>query len=151
MKIRIHPLGPDLHLHRVRPDHDLAVRLQTSFGAVAAAGDALADRFYEHLFAAAPFVRPLFPPDMKEQKRKLLTMLAWVVDNLEKGDELKAELRELGRRHEGYGAQPAHDPIVTTALIAAMSDVAGKAWNAEIQADWQTALERVADVMLGRT
>ena len=53
MKITIHPLGPDLHLHRVRPDHGLALRLQSSFRSIAAAGEAFADRFYEHLFAAA--------------------------------------------------------------------------------------------------
>jgi hemoglobin-like flavoprotein len=150
MKISIHPLGPDLHLHRVTIDRALAQRLRNSFQAITPAADAFADSFYQRIFAAAPQVRALFPLDMQAQKKKLLATLAWIVENLERGDELKATLRELGRRHDAYGAQPAHYPVVATAMIAAMADVAGPAWNSEIEGDWRTALERVADTMLGR-
>jgi methyl-accepting chemotaxis protein len=150
MKISIHPLGPDLHLHRVTIDRDLATRLRTSFQAVVPAAHAFADNFYDRLFAAAPAVRREHRADLAEQKTKLLATLAWVVENLEKGEELKARLRELGRRHEQYGAQPAHYPVVADAMISAMTDVAGAAWDDEIAGDWRTALERVAEIMLGR-
>jgi hemoglobin-like flavoprotein len=150
MKISIHPLGPDLHLKRVATDRDLALRLRNSFQAITPAADAFADRFYERIFAAAPEVRALFPVDMHAQKKKLLATLAWIVENLEKGEELKATLRALGRRHDAYGAQPAHYPVVAAAMIGAMADVAGTAWNSEIEGDWRTALERVADIMRGR-
>jgi len=150
MKISIHPLGPDLHLGRVTLDRDLATRLRTSFQAIAAHADAFTDSFYNRLFVAAPAVRPLFPADMRAQKQKLLAMLVWVVENLEQSEDLKARLRELGQRHEGYGAKAAQYPVVTKALLAAMSDVAGATWNADTEADWRTALERIADVMLGR-
>ena len=149
MKISIHPLGPDLHLHRVTTDRELAMRLRRSFQAIAPAADAFADNFYDRIFAAAPMVRAMFPRDMQEQK-KLLATLAWVVENLEKGEELKARLRQLGQRHEQYGAQAAHYPVVADAMIAAMADIAGSSWDSDIAADWRTALERVADVMLGR-
>jgi len=150
MKISIHPLGPDLHLSRVTVDRDLATRLRTSFQAIAAAADAFADTFYDRLFAAAPAVRPLFPPDLRAQKQKLLAMLVWVVENLEHGDDLKVRLRQLGQRHEGYGAKAAHYPVVADVMLAAMADVSGASWNTDIEADWRTALERIADIMLGR-
>jgi hemoglobin-like flavoprotein len=42
--------------------------LETSFDLVAPRGDELMNVFYARLFAAAPTVRPLFPPDMETQK-----------------------------------------------------------------------------------
>ena len=150
MKISIHPLGPKLQARCVTTDRELATRLRRSFAAIVPAADAFADTFYARIFAAAPGVREMFPADLREQKTKLLAMLAWIVEHLEQGETLKARLRELGRRHEQYGAQPAHYPVVTDAMIAAMADVAGPTWDNEIAADWRTALERVADIMLGR-
>ena len=150
MKISIHPLGPDVHSRCVTTDRELAKRLRCSFAAIVPAAEVFADHFYERIFAAAPSVRAMFPPDMREQKAKLLAALGWVVEHLEQGETLKARLRELGQRHERYGALPAHYPVVTDAMIGAMSDVAGPTWDAEIAADWRTALERVSDIMLGR-
>jgi hemoglobin-like flavoprotein len=77
-------------------------------------------------------------------------MLQWVVRNLERRAELKAGLRELGQRYERDGARPEHYPIAVEAMLAAMAEVAGPAWNEPLAADWRTALERVAAVMLGR-
>ena len=150
MKISIHPLGPDLHARCISTDRELATRLRHSFAAIVPAADLFADHFYARIFAAAPAVRALFPPDMREQKAKLLAALAWVVEHLEQGETLKARLREMGRRHEQYGARAAHYPLVTDAMIGAMADVSGPAWTDEIAADWRTALERVSDIMMGR-
>jgi len=87
---------------------------------------------------------------MQAQKQKLFATLASIVENLEAGAELKNKLRELGQRHDGYGAQATHYPIVANAMLAAMADVAGPAWNRDIEADWRTAIERMAALMLGR-
>jgi hemoglobin-like flavoprotein len=150
MKITIHPLGPDLHLSRVTLDRELALRLRTSFQAITAAADAFTDTFYNRLFTVAPAVRSMFPADMQAQKQKLLSMLVWIVDNLEQGEDLKVRIRELGLRHEGYGAKAAHYPVVADAMLAAMAEVSGASWNRDIEADWRTVLERICDVMLGR-
>src|SRR5688572_4152863 len=132
MKISIHPLGPDLHIGCVTTDQELATRLRRSFAAIVPAANAFADNFYERFFAAAPAVRPMFPPDLREQKAKLLAALAWVLEHLEQGETLKAHLRTMGQGHEQYGVQPAHYPAVTDAMIGAMADVAGPAWTDEI-------------------
>ena len=75
MKISIHPLGPDLHARCVSTDRELATRLRHSFAAIVPAADLFADTFYERIFTAAPAVRAMFPPDMREQKTKLLATL----------------------------------------------------------------------------
>jgi len=87
---------------------------------------------------------------MAAQRGKLLAMLQWIVANLEHRADLKAGLRELGERHQRYGARPEHYLVVVEVMLAAMAEVAGPAWNEPLAADWRTTLERVAAVMLGR-
>jgi hemoglobin-like flavoprotein len=130
-------------------DPQLARRLRDSFTAVLAAGDAFPIRFYERLFAADPALRRLFPEEMFEQRGKLLDMMKWTVANLPNHAQLGASLRELGERHEGYGARPADYAVVADAMVAAMGDVAGRWWSPQADADWRTALSRVTAVMQG--
>src|SRR4029077_559785 len=78
--------------------------LESSFDLVAARGDELMDVFYARLFAAAPAVKPLFPPDMKKQKTMLLGALVLLRKSLRDLDSIAPALRILGARHVSYGA-----------------------------------------------
>jgi nitric oxide dioxygenase len=122
--------------------------LETSFDLVAPRGDELMDEFYARLFAAAPAVRPLFPDDMRRQKRMLLGALVLLRKSLRDLDAIVPKLRELGARHVAYGARPEHYPVVGAALIAAMAEVAGDAWTPDYEAAWGAAFEIVAGAML---
>ena len=150
MKLTTHPLGPDLDLPRISIDRELAARLRNSFAAIVPMADLFAAKFYARLFTVAPAVRPMFPLEMHEQRAKLLAMLQWIVKNLEDRPQLKTGLRELGRRHEHYGARQEHYPVVADVMIATMAEVAGPAWNEQSESDWRTVLERVCAIMLGR-
>ena len=149
MKLTSHPLAHDLHLPRVAIDRALAERLRSSFHALLPMAQRFAERFYERLFDLHPSLRLMFPEDMTEQRGKLLSMLQWTVANLENGHELKTNLEQLGRRHERYGARREQYPIVAAAMIATMAEIMGDRWNNQLHADWQTALERMAAIMLG--
>jgi methyl-accepting chemotaxis protein len=123
--------------------------LETSFDLVAPRGDELADTFYTRLFAAAPTVEPLFAAtDLDEQKKKLLATLVLLRKSLRDLDPVVPALRELGRRHVAYGAQPEHYPVVADVLIASMADVAGDEWQPEHERAWAAALAVVAGAML---
>ena len=122
--------------------------LETSFDLVAPRGDELMDEFYSRLFAAAPEVRPLFPNDMRRQKTMLLGALVLLRKSLRDLDAIVPKLRHLGARHVAYGAQPAHYPVVGSALIAAMAAVAGADWKGEHEAAWAEAFDVVATTML---
>jgi methyl-accepting chemotaxis protein len=123
--------------------------LETSFDLVAPRGAELVDTFYARLFAAAPAVRPLFAGvDLDEQKAKLLATLVLLRKSLRDLGAVVPKLRELGRRHVAYGAQPAHYPVVGEVLIASMAEVAGDAWRPEYGRAWGDALEVVAGAML---
>ena len=56
--------------------------VQNSFAKVAPTSEAAAVLFYDRLFDIAPQMRAMFPDDMIEQRRKLMTMLAGVVKGL---------------------------------------------------------------------
>lgn len=126
-------------------------RIKESFNALAPRGEELVDRFYERLFSEHPGVRPMFPDDMAQQKKHLLTSLALIVKNIDNFAALEHPLKKLGARHASYGAAPEHYPIVGGTLLAVMSEMAGPIWNAELQADWSDAINAIAGVMLAGT
>jgi len=122
--------------------------LETSFDLLAPRGDELMDVFYARLFAAAPAVRPLFPTDMQRQKTMLLGALVLLRKSLRDLDAIVPKLRELGARHVAYGTRAEHYPVVGGALIAAMAELAGDAWQPVHERAWSGAFEIVASTML---
>jgi hemoglobin-like flavoprotein len=123
--------------------------LETSFDLIAPRGEELMDVFYARLFAEAPAVRPLFAAtDMARQKQMLLAALVLVRNALRDLDSVLPALRQLGARHVAYGAQAAHYPVVGSALIWAMADVAGDAWEQRYEDAWSAAFGVVAEAML---
>jgi hemoglobin-like flavoprotein len=123
--------------------------LETSFDLVAPRGEELVSLFYARLFAAAPAVRPLFAgTDLRRQRSMLLAALVLLRKSLRDLDAIVPTLRELGRRHVGYGARPEHYPVVAAVLIASLAEVAGEAWRPEYERAWSAALELVAGAML---
>jgi methyl-accepting chemotaxis protein len=123
--------------------------LETSFDLIAPRGDELMDIFYARLFAAAPAVKPLFAgSDLRRQKAMLLGTLVLLRKSLRDLDAIVPKLRELGARHVGYGAAPAHYPVVGQVLIASMAEVAGDAWRPEYEHAWAAAFDVVAGAMI---
>ncbi|MCP4246472.1 MAG: flavohemoprotein [bacterium] len=129
-------------------DREVIRRLERSFEALAPRGPELVDHFYNKLFGDYPQIRSMFPQDMAEQKNMLLAALALVVRNLRTQQRLAAPLREMGRRHTGYGVQPEHYPVVRDTLVSVMAELAGPIWTDELDHDWRSAIDWVASVML---
>ena len=129
-------------------DQAMIERLERSFNLLAPRGPELVDRFYAHLFAKHPALRPMFPSDMGDQKKKLLASLVLVIENIRKTEKLEQPLHDMGERHVGYGAAPEHYPVVRDTLVSVMADMAGEAWNDQLTQDWNGALDFVSSVML---
>ena len=129
-------------------DQAMIERLERSFNLLAPRGPELVDRFYAHLFAKHPALRPMFPSDMGDQKKKLLASLVLVIENIRKTEKLEQPLHDMGERHVGYGAAPEHYPVVRDTLVSVMADMAGEAWNDQLTPDWNGALDFVSSVML---
>lgn len=129
-------------------DNAVIERLEASFNLLAPRGEELVERFYANLFAKNPQVRPMFPSNMAEQKKKLLASIVLVIQNLRKTENLAEPLKQLGGKHFHFKTQPEHYPIVRDTLVGVMADMAGSQWNDQLTSDWSGALDFIASVML---
>jgi len=123
--------------------------VQSSFKKVVPIAGAAADLFYDRLFEIAPEVRPLFPGDLTEQKKKLMGMLSTAVANLHKLDAILPAVKDLGRRHRGYGVTVAHYAPVGTALLWTLEQGLGPDFTPEVKAAWTDTYTALAGVMTG--
>lgn len=122
--------------------------IQDSFKKVQPIADQAAALFYDRLFTIAPHLQPLFTGDMKEQGRKLMTMLGVVVAGLERLDKLVPAVQELGRRHRGYDVQPGHYQTVGAALLWTLEQGLGGDFTADVRHAWAAAYNVLASVMI---
>jgi len=132
------------------PDAGLDLEaLESSFAALAPAGEELTRRFYQRLFADYPQVKPLFSgTSVAEQHRKLWAALNLVIAQLRKPEVLAKTLTDLGARHEGYGAVAAHYGAVAKTLLGVMAEMAGDLWTERVAKAWGDALNAIASIML---
>ncbi len=106
-----------------------------------------AELFYGKLFELDPTLRPLFKGDVKEQGRKLMTMIGTAVGGLTQLDKLVPAVQDLGRRHVGYGVTDAHYGTVATALVWTLGQGLGSAFTPDVEAAWVKTYTTLAKVM----
>jgi hemoglobin-like flavoprotein len=121
--------------------------IQESWRKILPISDTAAELFYSRLFALDPSLKPLFKGDMKVQGRKLMSMLGMAVSGLSSFDRLAPAVKELGRRHDGYGARPAHYQTVAEALLWTLKQGLGDAFTEETELAWATAYGKIAALM----
>ena len=122
-------------------------RLKGSFTQVSAEPRALAARFYQELFTAAPPLRSLFPSDMTALQGHFEAALALVIRNLADMSVLQESLRDLGAQHVLWGARPQDYFVVRDALVRAIKSAA-TSWSEDLEADWRQAITAIAVPML---
>jgi hemoglobin-like flavoprotein len=122
--------------------------LRTSFSRVEALGHVAALIFYKRLFELAPQVRPLFPDTIEDQSRKLMDVLTSALGMLERPEELRIALEQLGARHIDYGVQPEHYDLVGTALLDMLASVLGRDFTSELREAWAALYGAIATAMM---
>src|ERR1043165_6085265 len=125
---------------------DIAL-VRRSFDLVVPIAGVAADMFYERLFYMAPSLRRMFPEDMRDQKRKLIAMLAAAVNGLERLDALAPVLMQLGARPAGYGVQDQHYKVVGEALIWTLERGLADAFTPDVERAWVRVYLLVAATM----
>jgi hemoglobin-like flavoprotein len=123
--------------------------VQTSFAQVAPIADQAATMFYDRLFEIAPGVRPLFKGDMAEQRRKLIAMLATVVNGLGDLNSILPAASALAKRHVGYGVEATHYAVVGNALLWTLERGLGPVWTKDLAAAWTSTYSILAEFMIG--
>jgi nitric oxide dioxygenase len=122
--------------------------VQTSFAQVAPIADHAATMFYDYLFAIAPSAKQLFKGDMVEQRRKLVAMLAAVVNGLGDLHSILPAASALAKRHVSYGVEAGHYAIVGQTLLWTLEQGLGSAWTKDLAAAWTAAYTTLADFMI---
>src|SRR6202000_3531109 len=108
--------------------------VQQSFSKVAPISDQAAILFYDRLFEVAPQVKPMFPTDMTEQRKKLMATLAVVVGGLGNLESILPAASALALRHVAYGAKAEHYPVVGSALLWTLEKGLGEGWAGDVAA-----------------
>ena len=122
--------------------------VQDSFAKVAPISETAAVLFYDRLFEIAPQVKVMFPADMTEQRRKLMAMLAAVVNGLGNLTSILPAASALAKRHVSYGAKAEHYPVVGAALLWTLEKGLGDGWTPEIAQAWTTAYGTLSGYMI---
>jgi len=129
---------------------DQITLVQQSFAKVAPISETAAVLFYDRLFEIAPAVKPMFPTDMTEQRKKLMATLAVVVNGLSNLEQVLPAASALAQRHVSYGAKAEHYPVVGAALLWTLEKGLGDGWTPEIAEAWTAAYGTLSGYMISQ-
>ena len=121
--------------------------VRASFDLIVPVADVAADLFYERLFYLAPSVRRLFPDDTRNQKRKLILMLATCVQGLDDIPALAPQLKALGARHTAYGAKDGTYRLAGDVLMWTLERVLSADFTPAVQRAWRRVYAFIAATM----
>ena len=122
--------------------------VKNSWSYVIVNADEAGQLFYKRLFEVAPEVKPLFKSDIKEQARKLMNMVTYIVTKLQKLNEIVDEVKSLAQRHGKYGVKPHYYQVVGSSLIWTLKEGLGDKWNVETEQAWTAVYTTLADAMI---
>ena len=121
--------------------------VKKSFGKIAPISDQAAALFYAKLFDQSPNLRRLFKHDMKEQGRKLMQVLTYAVENLERIDSIIPQVRALGARHGDYGVKDRDYDAVGTALLWTFEKALSRDFTPQMREAWTAVYNLLAQTM----
>jgi nitric oxide dioxygenase len=73
---------------------------------------------------------------MRDQKRKLMQMIATAVGGLSDLDKIVPAVKALGARHSGYGVTDAHYEIVGEALLWTLERGLADRFTPDVRSAW---------------
>jgi hemoglobin-like flavoprotein len=122
--------------------------VKTTWAMVVPIADTAAGLFYDRLFAIDMSTRTMFTnTNMPEQRKKLMQALAFVINGLDKTEQLLPTIQSLGRNHVRYGVTAGHYDSVGSALLWTLEQGLKDAWTPAVKSAWIAAYTLVAGVM----
>jgi hemoglobin-like flavoprotein len=122
--------------------------VQSSFRQIVPIAEQAAALFYARLFELDPASRSFFQGDMREQGRRLMTMLGIAVGSLDRLEALLPVVRSLGARHGSYGVAEEHYATVGAALMWTLEKALGPEFTPAVAEAWTTTYTLLANTML---
>ena len=122
--------------------------VQETWHSLVPIADTAAELFYDRLFEVDPTTRLLFAPENpRDQRRKLLQVLAAAVRGLDDLNSLVPVVEDLGRRHARYGVTEKHYESVGNALLWTLEQGLGPVWTVETRAAWSEVYGLLSGIM----
>lgn len=121
--------------------------VQGTFEKVVPIADKAAEIFYGKLFEKDPSLKPMFKGDMKEQGKKLMSMIGTAVNGLNNLEALVPAVQNLGKGHAGYGVEDKHYDTVGAALLETLDAGLGEAFTPEVKEAWTEVYTVLATTM----
>jgi len=110
--------------------------VQETFAQVVPIADQAAALFYGRLFELDPSLRPLFKGDLAQQGKKLMQTIGYCVGKLDTLDEIVPAVKDLGRKHAGYGVAESSFQTVGAALLWTLDKGLGPVFTPDVKAAW---------------
>jgi hemoglobin-like flavoprotein len=121
--------------------------VKMSFEKIVPISDQAAALFYAKLFDLNPYLRHLFKGDIKVQGRKLMQVIAYAVESLERIDEFVPEVRALGARHAHYGVEEHDYETVGKALLWTLEKALSREFTPPMKEAWAAVYGLLAQTM----
>jgi hemoglobin-like flavoprotein len=127
------------------PEHKRLVR--STWALVRPIQDEAASLFYGRLFEVDPSTRALFAhSDMGKQGRMLMQTINVAVTSLDRLEEIRPVIEDLGRRHAGYGVTDEHYASVGGTLLWTLQQGLGEVFTPEAEEAWTETYRTLASI-----
>jgi nitric oxide dioxygenase len=103
--------------------------------------------FYGRLAEISPDVKPMFV-SIAEQSKKIMAMLGYIINKLDKLDEIIDEVRKLALRHVQYGVTVEHYTAGGVALLWTLEKGLSENWNSELKEAWTVCYDILSSAMI---
>lgn len=121
--------------------------VQGTYSKVAPIADDAAAIFYGKLFEKDPSLKPMFKGDMKDQGKKLMSMIGTAVNGLNNLEAIVPAVQNLGKGHLAYGVENKHYDTVGEALIETLDTGLGEDFTPEVKDAWVEVYTVLATTM----
>jgi class 3 adenylate cyclase/hemoglobin-like flavoprotein len=128
---------------------DTTLLVQSTIGVLLQHQNEFTQHLYMRLFALAPAAEALFHGDMRSQGQMLAHMMQFLVHAMGRPEIMALGLRDLGRRHDGYGVAPAYYPAFRQAFLESAREVLGSRHTAQVEKAWADTIDMIIQSMHG--
>jgi len=123
--------------------------IKSSWAPVAAKDHtAVGHLFYNRLFEIAPETKDLFGVSVSTQSDKVGIMLSYIINKLDKLDDIIDEVAKLARAHASYGVAPEHYALGGDVFLWSLERLFGDSWNEELKEAWADCYATLVTAMI---
>jgi class 3 adenylate cyclase/hemoglobin-like flavoprotein len=128
---------------------DAALLVQSTIGVLLQHQKRFTQELYRRLFALAPGAEELFRGDMESQGQMLSHMMQFLVHAMSRPEIMTLGLRDLGRRHDGYGVAAEYYPAFRQAFLESARGVLGERYTPQVEKAWADTIDMIIESMRG--